>query len=158
MELILIIVVGATLVGFSLILVAALAAKNKGVSSAPVVTQRLDFERFERMCCNLLYALKLEIDEISSTGLKELHIVARNPTPITGGVLLVQCYLLDKTEVVEAAQVIEFSNLIIQDRASKGILITTGQFTKELATISELAPIEFVDGIQLAELVEKYHV
>lgn len=152
-------VFGAIIFGFFLIFVAALAGKKQGLPRVlPTDEAGLDFARFERVCSNLLLELKLEIDEIHRDGDNGLSMQARNPTPITGGPILVQCAYLPKNQVVQNQEILELSNAIIQERASKGIFITTGTFTSELAGISELAPIEFIDGKRLADLVNQYHL
>ena len=82
--------------------------------------------------------------------------MARNPTPITGGQFLIHCLYSDKDAVIGSAEIIEFSNMIVQERLSKGIFITTGRFTGDIPAIGELAPMEFIDGEALRRLVNKY--
>ncbi|QQR80299.1 MAG: restriction endonuclease [Deltaproteobacteria bacterium] len=104
----------------------------------------------------ILETMKLDLEEFHRTADNQLDIMAKNPAPFTGGEYLIQCLYVPSDYVVDAAKILELSNSIIQDRLSKGIFITTGKFTPDLSTISELAPIEFIDGEQFRNLVKEH--
>ena len=71
---------------------------------------------------------------------------------------MIHSVLASPERTISAAEIVELSNAIIQDRLSKGIFITTAQFTSDLPAISELAPMEFIDGAKLKELAERYRI
>ena len=151
---ILLVIAVAVGTGFLLIFLIALADRKK-IKETPL-RPGMTRERFERICLLVLEGMKMEIDEVSRAGDSQIEILARNPTPITGGAFLVHCLYIDPAEVIGSARIIELSNMVLQERLSKGIFMTTGRFTSEIPGIGELAPIEFVDGEALQRLMEKY--
>lgn len=155
MDGILLITAMAFILGFSLIFLLALSDKKRKAkkNDSPPQIKR---EPFEKICSQIVEAMKLEIEEISRSGENQIDIVARNPTPITGGQFLIHCLYADRNAVIGAAEIIEFSNMIVQERLSKGIFMTTGRFTEDISAIGELAPMEFIDGAALQKLVAKY--
>jgi hypothetical protein len=155
MDGIVVLAVGAVLFGFFMIFLLALAEKKRAKTN-PKPEKQLGLLQFEKICVEMAEGMKLEIDELSRSG-NALDIFAHNPTPLTGGKFLVHClYLSPEAPPVSAAEILELSSAIIQDRVSKGIFITTGRFTSDLPAIGELAPIEFVDGEAFLKLAEKY--
>lgn len=148
-------------IGFGFFLIFLLALSEKKYKAKTVASQSdncLSQEHFEKACVMVVEGMKLEIDEINRSGDSRLDMIARNPTPIVGGRFLIHCLYVDPSQVIGAPQIMEFSNMVIQERLSKGILITTGQFTGEIPGIGELAPIEFIDRIAFRQLMEKYRV
>lgn len=146
---------GATIFGFLLILVTALGAKRKvrTFEREPFLTSR----QFEKVCLALLDEMRLVVEE-SDPGENKIDIRARNPAPIVGGELLIHCLYLSPQAVVGPERILELSNRIVSERVSKGIFITTGRFTPELSVLGELAPIEFIDGERLQQLVSQYRI
>ena len=157
MEIILLIVFGAITVGFLLIMLLAVAdKKQKQAQQSTHGSKSLNQEQFEKASMQILEAMKLDLEEFHRNGDNQLDIIAKNPSPVVGGTFLVQCLFVPENFVIEAPKILELSNMIIQDRLSKGIFITTGKFTDELASISELAPIEFIDGEKFRSLVKEH--
>ncbi len=155
---ILILVFGAIGVGFFLIFLLALSdrrRKDKGVvANEPSLTQI----QFEKACVAILEGMKLEIESIERTDENTLEIKAKNPTPFVGGNFFVYSVYLPPNEVVTSAEILEVSNMVIQDRLSKAILMTNTRFTEDLPAISELAPMEFIDEKRLTELMSQYRI
>lgn len=157
MEIILLIVLGAITVGFLLITLLAIADKKQKQSQQSTgESKSLNQEQFEKASMQILEAMKLDLEEFHRNGDNQLDIIAKNPSPVVGGTFLVQCLFVPDHFIVDAPKILELSNTIIQDRLSKGIFITTGQFTPELTSISELAPIEFIDGQKFRSLVKEH--
>ncbi|MBI2981950.1 MAG: restriction endonuclease, partial [Deltaproteobacteria bacterium] len=102
-------------------------------------------------------AMKLETVEHEERE-NQIDIIAKNPTPFTGGLLLIRGLLIPSKGIVGLPQILEFSNVVREERLMKGIFVTTGSFSPELGTLAELAPIEFIDGKKLGELREKFHL
>ncbi len=149
--------VGAALtVGFALIVALALSGKKRGRFFQPEFS--LSRDQFEKLAVALLEEMKLDIQERESVE-NQTDLLVRNPTPIVGGFLLVRClYTNDPRMIIEATAILEFSNLILQERLSKGILMTTGRLTPDLPGLGELAPIEFIDGDRFLGLLQKYRL
>lgn len=150
----------AFFVGFLLIFATSFSKKSGGAAPHHLEEGRLpSFERFIRSCVSLAEALKLNVGEVHENADEQsVDLYVENPTPITGGQFIMHCTLRPQQNIVDTAEIVELSNSIIQDRLSKGIFVTTGSFTPDLPTISELAPIEFIDGNRLEELAEKYKI
>ena len=156
MESLLLIILGAISLGFSLIFLLALSERKKKNSSSPPRGGGMNRVQFEKACVMVLEGMKLEIEEVTQSPGAQTDIIARNPTPFTGGSYLVRCLFVDREEVVGVNPILELSNMVLQERLSKGIFMTTGRFTTEIPTIGELAPMEFIDGPTFLSLVEKY--
>ena len=137
-------------VGFALIFLLAFADKQARKKN-PAAHAETEFTRpqFEKACVQIVERMKLQINGIERTDENVLEIEAHNPAPIVGGHFFVYCVYLSPGEIVSAAEILEVSNMIIQDRLSKGILMTNTKFTDDLPAIGELAPLEFIDGVRL---------
>ena len=153
---ILIPIVLAIFIGFALIFLLAVSDKKRAVLNDSPTEKKISPLEFEKSCIHLIEHMKMDIDSVERTE-DGLDMMVRNPTPFTGGSFIVHCqYLENPAEVIPASEIIELSNLVIQERLSKGIFMTTGQFTSDIPGIGELAPMEFIDGKSLTLLLEKY--
>jgi restriction endonuclease Mrr len=150
---VLIVAFGAVGIGFVLIFLLALsdrlARKKKPTGEEPGLSRR----EFEKACVEVVERMKLQIGEIVRTEDDNLDIRAANPAPVVGGEFFVRCVYLDPGGVVQAAEVLELSNTIVQDRLSKGIFFTNGSFAADIPSLSELAPLEFIDGARLKTMM-----
>ena len=151
---------GAIALGFLLILALSLTKQRSSDGIGTMAQGALpDFERFIRVCQEILEAHKLEIKEVNpNIDDMSADFYCEFSKPLIGGQFLAHCILRPHTDVVSAADIVELSNAIIQDRLSKGIYITTGRFTAELKGISELAPMEFIDGQELERLCKEHKI
>ncbi len=156
MEGLLLTILMAVSIGFLLIFLLALSEKRKRCITSLFSEKKLTPEQFQKACTLIVEAMKLDIEEISNLEDQKLDIIAQNPTPFTGGKYLVHCLYVPSDRVIGSAEIIELSNMIIQDRLSKGIFMTTGKFTNEIGSIGELAPMEFIDGKKFMGLLEKH--
>lgn len=147
-------VIGSLVGGFFLIALLSLADKK---SQKPVSSQSLSFIQFQKACREWADSIKLEILE-EEIGKNTITILGQNKTPYVGGTFLVRGIYLEPTAILSPSQILEVSNMVVQERISKAILITTGEITPELPTISELAPMEFIDGKKLAELIKSLQI
>lgn len=149
---VLIVAFGAIGAGFALILLLALAdkhAKKKPTVEDGGLTQR----EFEKACVEVLERMKLTIGEIVRTADDNLDIRAQNPAPVVGGEFFIRCVYLEPGGVVQAAEILEVSNVIVQDRLSKGLFFTNASFAADIPSLSELAPLEFIDGARLKAMM-----
>ncbi len=146
-------VAAALLVSFLLIALLALSGKRKRFEREPLVTPL----QFETLCLALLGEMKLKVEETERTA-AGLDILAENPAPLIGGKILVRTAYLAPETVIDLSRVLAFSNLVLQEHCLKGIYITTGRFAPELSTLTELAPMEFIDGERLEQLIARYQI
>lgn len=149
-------IVGFSLfVGFGLILLTALTSKKE--IKKIVVESGLTLDQFQKVCLALAEEMKLSLESYEATE-SGIDIRAKNNTPFTGGDFLVHGFYDPVGRSVPQPQVIEFSDMIVQERISKGIFITNSRFESDPRLISELAPMEFIDGGRLKELIQKYQI
>ncbi len=148
----------AMMAGFVLIFLLGLSDKKRKKITPDTKDQpNLLRQEFERACMSIIEGMKLEIRDAVRSGNGELDIIAENITPITGGKYLIQCHYMEEgRRMVDSREIMEFSNLVSQEKATKGILITNGQITPEYHTMIELAPMELVDEEKFFELSRKY--
>jgi len=120
------------------------------------VLQSLSPAGFERLCQRLLHASGFENVEVTGKshdgGIDGIGVLRLNP--LVGVKVVFQCKRYKGT--VSRAQVGEFRNAIL-GRAEKGIMFTTGTFSKdardEATRIADI-PIELIDGEKLVDLFE----
>jgi len=120
--------------------------------------EELSLPRFEKICLALLEELGLVINSSTSDREWLIEISAFNPQPITGGEYLVHCYLAPKGQPVESMRVIALSNTVKAEGASKGIFITNGYFSEEVAKLFEGPPIELINGQRLSKILQEYRI
>lgn len=117
--------------------------------------QRKNFRLFTQFCVDLCEYLKLEVTDFSTESDFEILIKAENKNPITRVDYLILGLHLLPNENVSTTVVTSFSDQIISERLSKGILITTGLIPENIKNLPELASIDFIDGKKAKELKGK---
>lgn len=118
----------------------------------------LDFRQFSKVCMDICENLKLEIDDVTQLENDEIVVRAHSSNPITNVSFLVVCFHLHKKQTLDNSKVMEISDQIISERLSKGIIMTTGLIDPAVKNLPELAPMEFIDGNKLKELIEEYKI
>ena len=122
--------------------------------------QNLPAAGFEKLCKRLL--TEIGINEITITGgtgdqgIDGKGIVKLNDVVSLN--IVFQCKRYKET--VSPHHVRDFRGAM-QGRGEKGLIITTGRFTKEAkneASRDGVTPIELIDGDRLVELFEKHHL
>jgi len=68
---------------------------------------------------------------------------------------LVMGIFSNETDKIDTATLTAFSDQIVSERISKGILITPALVSEHLKNLPELAPIDFVDGQKFVDLQKK---
>jgi hypothetical protein len=154
---------GSVGLGFGLIFLIALTAPKKTPvdlakisGNSPLV--ELDAEQLGKVVALLLQKLGLELDRASGgPGADLLEIVAKNPTPLTGGTVLIHCIPAPKeTGHVDGPMVGKFLRAVRSAYVSKGLLFTTGTFTTDARLEVEDAPIELFDRDQLEKMIDQH--
>ena len=122
--------------------------------------QNLPAAGFEKLCKRLL--TEIGINEITITGgTRDQGIDGKGIVKLNDVVslnIVFQCKRYKET--VSPHHVRDFRGAM-QGRGEKGLIITTGRFTKEAkneASRDGVTPIELIDGDRLVELFEKHHL
>jgi hypothetical protein len=111
---------------------------------------------FETLIARLLVSMGLDVQVTKQTGDGGVDLLARSSEPITGGLFVVQCKRYSGT--VGEPVLRDLYGVMHHHRASKGILITTSNFTRQAREFAEGKPIDLVDGNSLRALLIKYRV
>lgn len=120
--------------------------------------QNLNIDQFFGVCCDLLEKMGLKIKESHRSEDNEIDIYAENPSPLVGGPVVAHLILYPPGAQVTVADVVNFGSDIVGGRLGKGLLITTGFFAPEVATLPELPPMELIDGERLARLMKDFGI
>jgi hypothetical protein len=116
----------------------------------------LTLERFEWACRGVLQELGLEILRSTTSGRRQLEVMAVHEAPIVGGRYVIHGELLQPGEVVEAVQVLALIDAVKGEGASKGVLITNGFFSDEASTAAAGGPVELINGVRFRELLQRF--
>lgn len=83
----------------------------------------------------------------------------RNPMPMAGGGYLVHFLARPRGDApIRSERVLEFRSAVKHEEGvMKGVLITTGAFTREAFAALESAPIELIDGKRLVSLLRMFY-
>lgn len=111
---------------------------------------------FENICKNLIENMGFSVETTKASGDGGIDLIANNHEPVLSGRYIIQCKRYSGS--VGEPIIRDLYGVITSERANKGILITTGYFTKSAITFAEGKPIELIDGEQLDILLEKYEM
>ncbi|MBQ5317933.1 MAG: restriction endonuclease [Oscillospiraceae bacterium] len=111
---------------------------------------------FEFLCKELLEKMGFETETTKASGDGGIDLIAYNYQPILSGKYIIQCkrYVGSVGEPV----IRDLYGVITSERANKGILMTTGHFTKSAIEFAMGKPIELIDGSKLNELLSLYEL
>lgn len=158
----LIVIILTVIVGFALIFFIQKTSKPLPTAEEKIEInadlKNLSIDQFFALCCALLRKMGLNIVDSFRSEDNEVDIYLENPAAIVGGPLTAHLILYPQGAVVTSTDVQNFATDIVGERKSKGIMITTGFFGPDVATLPELPPMEFIDGKRLAQLLEQYGV
>jgi restriction system protein len=126
-----------------------------GAGPAPLA-MKLSLDRFEWLCGRLLQEVGLDIERSTTSGSRQVEVMAVNTAPIVGGRYVIHGELLQAGEVVEAVQVLALLDAVKGEGASKGVLITNGFFSDEASTAAVGGPLELVNGVRFEELLQGF--
>lgn len=116
----------------------------------------IDPYEFESLIARLLEKMGLEVKETKRAGDGGIDVIARSDEPITGGLFAVQCKRYSSK--VGEPKVRDLYGVVHHLNASKGILITNSDFTRQAREFAEGKPIELIDGDRLRKLLNEYGV
>lgn len=109
---------------------------------------------FERVCKRLLESMGFTVETTKASGDGGIDLIGYNTQPLLSGKYIIQCkrYAGSVGEPI----IRDLYGVVTSERANKGILITTGHFTKSAIGFAENKPIELIDGAQLKKLIVQY--
>jgi tetratricopeptide (TPR) repeat protein len=112
---------------------------------------------FEGLITQLLERMGFRAEMTKASGDGGVDIVATLDQPVSGGRYLIQCKRYAPDSLVGAATVREFYGALTADqRAVKGILITTSRFTAQAKEFASPLPMELIEREQLQSLLEEH--
>lgn len=111
---------------------------------------------FETVVVRLFEAFGFTVELTQETWDGGIDCVAIDKRPIVGGKILVQAKRFSGT--VAASAVRDLYGLVIDQRASKGVIVTTGTFGPTSRTFAANKPLELIDGGELNALVQQFKI
>lgn len=113
----------------------------------------LDPLKFEELVKDLLSRLGYVAHLTKASHDGGIDIEAVNPQPIVGGKVVVQCKRY--AGLVGAPVVRDLYGVVHSEHASKGILVTTSDFSADAYAFADGKPIELIDGKKLSDLLRQ---
>lgn len=111
---------------------------------------------FENLCKNLLEKMNFEVSTTKQSGDGGIDLIAYNHQPMLEGKYIVQCKRYSGS--VGEPIIRDLYGVVNSERANKGILITTGTFTKSAVEFSIGKQLELIDGEKLNQLLNSYSI
>ena len=108
---------------------------------------------FEKLISVLLTRMGFQAEMTKTTGDGGIDIIATLDKSIVGGRYLFQCKRFAPDNLVGAPTVRDFYGAVTADRAVKGILITTSDFTVQAREFAQRVGVELIDAAQLQRLL-----
>ncbi len=148
--------------GFGILLIVLISATSPKIASesrqeAPDSSiSSLDAEHFGRLVAALLEKMGLEIERIQGGQNEIIEMAAVNPTPITGGRVLVHCVARPEAKTLNGRDVGQFIRATRSAYVEKGLLFTTGVFSSDARLEAEDTPIEIFDHHQIQNMVDQH--
>ena len=109
---------------------------------------------FEHVCKRLLENMGFSVETTKASGDGGIDLIGYNTQPLLSGKYIIQCkrYAGSVGEPI----IRDLYGVVTSERANKGILLTTGYFTKSAISFAQDKPLELIDGLQLKELINRY--
>ena len=111
---------------------------------------------FENICKKLIENMGFSVETTKASGDGGIDLIAYNHEPVLSGKYIIQCKRYSGS--VGEPIIRDLYGVITSERANKGILMTTGYFTKSAIAFAEGKPIELIDGEQLDALLKRHGV
>ena len=111
---------------------------------------------FERVCQQLVERMGFETETTKASGDGGIDLIAYNRQPLLSGKYIIQCKRY--TGSVGEPIIRDLYGVVMSERANKGILMTTGYFTKSAIAFAEGKPIELIDGEKLHDLLSSFGI
>ena len=126
------------------------------IESIGLDVDNLSGVEFENVCQALVEKMGFTTQTTKASGDGGIDLIAYNHQPLLSGKYIIQCKRY--TGSVGEPIIRDLYGVIMSERANKGILMTTGHFTKSAISFAEGKPIELIDGQKLKSLLTKYSI
>lgn len=113
----------------------------------------LDPFEFENLVSNLFSKMGLEVKQTRSTKDSGVDAIAFDTRPIIGGKIVIQAKRYKNTVGVSAVR--DLYGTMMNEGASKGVLVTTSSYGGDAYVFSKNKPIELIDGGNLLYLLQQ---
>lgn len=109
---------------------------------------------FENVCQVLVEKMGFSTKTTKASGDGGIDLIAFNHQPLLSGKYIIQCkrYAGSVSEPI----IRDLYGVVMSERANKGILMTTGHFTKSAIAFATGKPLELIDGPALKSLMNQY--
>jgi restriction system protein len=118
----------------------------------------MDWQDFEHLVRDLFSKIfsgsNAEVNVTQASRDKGVDAIVYDPTPITGGKVVIQAKRY--VNVVDVSSVRDLYGTILNEGASKGVLVTTSRFGADSYEFAKDKPIELLDGANLLSLLEQH--
>lgn len=111
---------------------------------------------FEKVCQQLVENMGFETETTKASGDGGIDLIAYNHQPLLSGKYIIQCKRY--TGSVGEPIIRDLYGVVTSERANKGILMTTGYFTKSAIAFAEDKPIELIDGNKIQILLRDNNI
>jgi restriction endonuclease Mrr len=122
----------------------------------PASLELMSGVEFERLVTALLTRMEFRAEMTKTTGDGGIDIVAVLHRAILGGKYLFQCKRYAPDNLVGAPTVRDFYGAVTADKAVKGIIITTSDFTAQAREFAERVGLELINLERLQKLFAQY--
>jgi Holliday junction resolvasome RuvABC ATP-dependent DNA helicase subunit len=130
--------------------------KTDAQTCQPADLAQMTGVEFERLVTALLARMEFRAEMTKATGDGGIDIVAILDKPILGGKYLFQCKRYAPDNLIGASTVRDFYGAVTADKALKGILITTSDFTAQAREFAERVGLELINVRGLQDLFAQY--
>lgn len=110
---------------------------------------------FEMVCKKLLENMGFAVETTKTSGDGGIDLIAYNSQTLLSGKYIIQCKRY--TGSVGEPIIRDLYGVVTSERANKGILMTSGVFTKQAQIFADGKPIELIDGVKLRDLLQDYY-
>lgn len=111
---------------------------------------------FENVCQLLLEKMGFTTRTTKASGDGGIDLIAYSSEPLFSGIYIIQCKRY--TGSVGEPVIRDLYGVVTSERANKGILMTTGHFTRSAVAFAEGKPIELIDREKLLDLLDRYEM
>ena len=124
------------------------------VESVGFDIDKLSGIEFENVCQVLVEKMGFSTKTTKASGDGGIDLIAFNHQPLLSGKYIIQCkrYAGSVGEPI----IRDLYGVVMSERANKGILMTTGHFTKSAIAFATGKPLELIDGPALKSLMNQY--
>lgn len=109
---------------------------------------------FEKVCQQLVESMGFETETTKASGDGGIDLIAYNHQPLLSGKYIIQCKRYSGS--VGEPIIRDLYGVVMSERANKGILMTTGTFTKSAIGFADGKPIELIDGVAMQNLLSEF--